>query len=394
MRLGIRRAGAAVLSTAVLIGLVGLGRANASVTPDNGRDAVRQAMAGLVATDTAGVQVRPHDSRGDWTGSAGERELGRRGAPSTDGKFRAGSITKTFVATVMLQLVGEGKLELDAPVDRYLPRFGLDRRITARMLLQHTSGLFDYIGDTGADGSTFEPGIPLVGKEGVANRFHRYRPDELVRLSLAKPARFEPVTQWRYSNTNYVLAGLLVEQATGTSYATQVERRILQPLRMHDTSLPGTRTTIPDDNAHAYQAYRDNGRLKTVDVTSQSATWAWAVGEIVSTTKDLDRFITALTGGKLLSPELHAEMGRMREAGSPTRQYGLGLARYRLGPDCVAIGHVGEIPGYKTYLLSTPDGSRRLEISATQGALDYQDEAGMAKVAAAEGKLVVAALCG
>ncbi|EMD28591.1 serine hydrolase domain-containing protein [Amycolatopsis azurea] len=319
---------------------------------------------------------------------------GRHGAPSTDGKFRAGSTTKTFVATVVLQLVGEGKVDLDAPVDRYLPRFGLDRRITVRMLLQHTSGLFDYIGDRSPDGSTFEPGIPLVGKEGAANRFHHYRPDELVRLSLAKPARFEPGTQWRYSNTNYILAGLLVEQATGTPYATQVQRRILQPLRMHDTSLPGTRTTIPGDHAHAYQAYRDNGRLTTVDVTRQSATWAWAAGEIVTTTKDLDRFITALTTGKLLPPRLYAEMGRMTEAGSPTRQYGLGLARYQLGPDCVAVGHIGEIPGYKTYLLSTPDGSRRLEISTTQGALDYQDEAQQTKIERAEVKLVVTALCG
>ncbi|WP_039795235.1 serine hydrolase domain-containing protein [Amycolatopsis alba] len=378
----------------VLIGLTGPGPANASAAADSGRGTVRQAMAGLVATGTAGVQVRLHDDRGDWTGSAGERELGRHRSPSTDGKFRAGSTTKTFVATVVLQLVGEGKLELDAPVDRYLPRFGLDRRITVRMLLQHTSGLFDYIGDTSPDGATFEPGIPLVGKEGVANRFHRYLPDELVRLSLAKPARFAPGTQWRYSNTNYVLAGLLVEQATSTSYATQVERRILQPLRMHDTSLPGARTTIPGDHAHAYQAYQDNRRLTTVDVTRQSTTWAWAAGEIVSTTKDLDRFITALTGGKLLSPELYAEMRRMREAGSANRQYGLGLAQYRLAPDCVVVGHVGEIPGYKTYLLSTPDGSRRLELSATQGALDYQDKAGQEKVEKAEGKLVVAALCG
>ncbi|MEV7549406.1 serine hydrolase domain-containing protein [Amycolatopsis sp. NPDC089917] len=297
------------------------------------------------------------------------------------------------MATVVLQLVDEGKLDLDTPVGRYLPRFGLDRRITVRMLLQHTSGLFNYIGDTSPDGTTFEPGIPMVGKEGVANRFHRYQPDELVRLSLAKPARFAPGTRWSYANTNYVLAGLLVEQATGTSYATQVQRRILQPLRMHDTSLPGTRTTIPGDHAHAYQAYQDNGRLTTVDITRQSATWAWAAGEIVTTTKDLDRFITALTGGKLLPPKLYAEMGRMRETDSASTQYGLGLARYELGSGCVAVGHVGEIPGYKTYLLSTPDGSRRLEISATQGQFDYQDTAGQRKVAEAEGKLVVTALC-
>lgn len=112
-----------------------------------------------------------------------------------------GSVTKTFTATVVLQLVAEGKLGLDAPVAGYLPRLGLDRRITPRMLLQHTSGLFNYVGDFDSDG-TFVPGIPATGKDWVDNRFRSYRPEQLVRLALSKGPRFAPGTDWRYSTVS------------------------------------------------------------------------------------------------------------------------------------------------------------------------------------------------
>jgi D-alanyl-D-alanine carboxypeptidase len=110
------------------------------------------------------VQLRVHDQRGDWVGSAGVRKLGEAARPPTDGRFRVGSTTKTFTATVVLQLVAEGKIGLDTPAADYLPQFGLDRRITVRMLLQHTSGLFNYTGEYYPDG-TVVPGIPWQGKE-------------------------------------------------------------------------------------------------------------------------------------------------------------------------------------------------------------------------------------
>ncbi len=140
-------------------------------------------MEEIVDSGFAGVQLRVHDERGEWAGSAGVRKLGESAEPPTNGHFRIGSTTKTFTATVVLRLVAEGKIGLDGPADDYLPEFGLDRRITVRMLLQHTSGLFNHTGEYYDDG-TVAPGIPWQGQEYVDNQFHTYQPEELVRLAL------------------------------------------------------------------------------------------------------------------------------------------------------------------------------------------------------------------
>ncbi|WP_043637717.1 serine hydrolase domain-containing protein, partial [Nonomuraea candida] len=180
------------------------------------------------------------------------------------GHVRIGSNTKTFTATVVLQLVAEGRVALDAPVDDYLPEFGLDRRITVRMLLQHTSGIFNFTGEFYEDG-TFAPGIPatMAGKEWADHRFHTYSPEELVRLALARPARFEPGTGWSYANTNYVLARLLIEKVTGRPIAAEMQRLIIGPLGLTGTSQPTTETEIPAPHAHAYYRYDEDGEHKT-----------------------------------------------------------------------------------------------------------------------------------
>ncbi|MGW1073093.1 serine hydrolase domain-containing protein [Streptomyces sp. NPDC002537] len=399
MGLGIRRAGVAVTAAALLAGLAGTsavaapGATAASADAGAGQDraALREAMNELAAAGAAGVQVRVHDRLGDWTGSAGVRELGREEKPSTDGRFRAGSITKTFVATVVLQLVGEGKVGLDDPVDRFLPRFGLDRRITVRMLLQHTSGLFNYTGEPKADG-TVDPGIPLWGQEFVDNRFHTYKPEELVRIALSKPARFAPGTGWSYSNTNYLLAGLLIEKLTGTPYATQVERRIVRPLGLHGTSLPGTRTGIAGPHAHGYFGYQDSGKLKVADVTELNPSWAGAAGEIISTTKDLDTFISALLGGRLLAPRQLAEMRKFNVTGDVGRD-GLGLFQVDFGPGCSAIGHTGGVQNYTSYMYSSADGGTRFEMSVNHGVVDAFDPAAREKFDDAQKKVAASVLC-
>ena len=172
----------------------------------------------------------------------------------------------------MLQLVAEGKIGLDTPAADYLPEFGLDRRITVRMLLQHTSGMFNFTGELYEDG-TVVLGIPWQGKEWVDNRFKTYRPEELVRLALSKPARFEPGTGWSYSNTNYVLARLLIEKVTGRSFAEEMRRLILGPLGLSGTVVPDTSPEIPEPHAHAYYRYEEDGQQKTVDVTRQNPSW-------------------------------------------------------------------------------------------------------------------------
>ncbi|MGN7356871.1 serine hydrolase domain-containing protein [Paenibacillus sp. SAF-054] len=332
------------------------------------RPELQKAIQEIVDSGFLGVQLRVNDEQGEWVGSAGVSILGKETKPSTNGHFRIGSNTKTFTATVVLQLVAEGRIELDNPVVDYLPEFGLDRRITVRMLLQHTSGVFNFTGEYYEDG-TVVPGIPWQGQEWVDNRFKTYRPEELVHLALSKPARFEPGTDWSYSNTNYVLARLLIEKVTGSSLAEEMQRLILGPLGLSGTVVPDTKPEIPEPHAHAYYRYEDASGQKTVDVTRQNPSWISTGGDMISTTQDLHTFISALMGGKLLPPPLLSEMCKPY----PKIGYGLGVF-VQAGPngEDTIITHNGGISGYAALMYSTPDGSKTLTASVT-----YVDDVAM-----------------
>jgi D-alanyl-D-alanine carboxypeptidase len=361
-----RRAGVTALAVTLLAGA-----AVPEAAAGQDRPELQEAIQAVVDAGLAGVQLRVHDQRGDWVGSAGVRKLGETAKPPTNGRFWVGSVTKNFTATVVLQLVAKGKLGLDSPVAGYLPGLGLDRRITVRMLLQHTSGLFNYTGEFYPDG-TFVPGIPAGGKEWVDNRFHSYRPEELVRLALSKPARFEPGTDWNYSNTNYTLALLLIEKVTGRSYAEEMERWILRPLGMRGTVVPGTSPELPGPHAHGYYRYQDAGQWKVVDVARQNLSLLAGAGDMISTTQDLQTYFSALNSGKLLPAALLAEM-RKPHPKSGDYRYGLGLFVQDLGPNCDAtvLHHNGGPPGgYGALMYSTPDGSKTLTASLTTGDAD------------------------
>jgi D-alanyl-D-alanine carboxypeptidase len=389
VRTGKSKLGGVLVAAALAVGSTASPASAAS--PD--RDGLREAMAALVESGAVGVQLRVHDEQGDWTGSAGVRTLSGGEVP-TNGRFRAASITKMFVSAVVLQLVEEGRVALDDPVEEYLPEHGLDPRITLRMLLQHTSGLFDYTGQVNPDG-TFERGIPLIGQDYLDNRFRTYRPDELVAVSLAKPANFEPGTSWRYSNTNYILAAQMIERLTGTPYAHQVRQRVLRPLGLRDTVFPGRSPAIPGPHAHGYLTYLDDDQSRVSDVTHINSTWAWAAGEVISTTRDLDRFVTALLDGDLLPPNLLAQMRDALPLGSGGG-YGLGLMSLDFGPECGGVyeGHDGGLPGYLSFLLSTGTGERRFELSVTLGAANLDDPQAVERFFTAFTTLLVTAACG
>ncbi|MET8858927.1 serine hydrolase domain-containing protein [Streptomyces sp. NPDC004579] len=329
------------------------------------RPELQKALDEIVDSGFAGAQLRVHDEQGEWAGSAGVRKLGESARPAVDGRFRIGSTTKTFTATVVLQLVAEGRFGLDSPVDDLLPRFGLDRRITVRMLLQHTSGLFSHTGEYYEDG-TIAPGIPWQGQEYVDNQFHTYCPEELVRLALSKPARFEPGADWSYSNTNYVLAKLLIEEVTGRPLAEEMRRLILRPLGMSGTVLPGTSPEIPEPHAHGYYRYEDAGEVKLVDVTRFNVSWISAAGDMISTTEDLHTFFSALMSGKLLPDTLLAEM----RTPHPKLGYGLGLFVEETDGGGTVLHHNGGFFGWGALMYSTPDGSRTLTASLTTGDAD------------------------
>ncbi|MFF2143096.1 serine hydrolase domain-containing protein [Kitasatospora sp. NPDC058190] len=333
------------------------------------RPELQKAVQDFVDAGFAGVQMRVHDERGEWVGSAGVHKLGESAKPSTDGQFWVGSTTKTFVAALVLHLVADGFIGLDSPVAEHLPRFGLDERITVRMLLQHTSGVYNCTGELDEEG-TFVPGLPSIGKPWVDNRLHSYRPEELVQFALSQPARFEPSADQSYSNTNYTLAVLLVEALTGHSYAEEMEQRILRPLGLHGTVVPGDSPDIPGPHAHGYYRYQDGEEWKVVDVARQNLSLLIGSGDMISTTRDLQTFFSALLGGRLLPAALLAEM----RTPHGMLGYGLGLFVQELGPDdgdVTIVHHNGGAPGgYGALMIATPDGSTTLTAGLTTGDSD------------------------
>ncbi|MFI5708414.1 serine hydrolase domain-containing protein [Kribbella sp. NPDC051620] len=363
-----RRIATAGLTVGLLAGLAAPGAAAVGTGASAGgaeRPELQAALQGVVDAGFSGMQLRVHDQRGDWVGSAGVRRLGDDAKPPTDGRFWVGSVTKTFTATVVLQLVAEHKLSLDASVSRYLPRYGFDPRITVRMLLQHTSGLFNYTGEYYDDGTT-APGIPAVGKDWVDNRYRSYRPEQLVRVALSKPARFAPGTGQSYSNTNYTVALLLIEKVTGHSYAAEVQRRILRPLGLRDTAVPGNNPQLPGPHAHGYYRYQDGSEWKVVDVSRQNLSLLAGAGDMRSTTADLQTFIRALMTGKLVPEPLLAQMRTPYGA----LGYGYGLFVQDLGPSCggTVYQHNGSPPGgYGALMYSNADGTRTMTASVTSG---------------------------
>ncbi|MBN9743666.1 serine hydrolase [Amycolatopsis sp. A1MSW2902] len=313
-------------------------------------DPVRTLAQEIVASGATGVQIRTVHDGHSRSVTAGVSELDSRRPVSPTGRFRIGSATKMFTSTVVLQLVAEHRVQLDAPVEHYLP--GLlphGEEITVRMLLQHTSGLYDYTDS-----------LPLLGPDLEKIRYQHRSPESMVALSTAKPLDFPPGSKQSYSNTNFIVLGMLIERTTGHAWGTEAAQRILRPLGLHHTSVPGDRTGIPGPHAHGYQEM--NGKL--VDVTDLNPSMAWAAGEIISTTADLDKFVRALAAGRLVPPDLLKQMTTPRSA---TEEYGLGLRTPTTTCGVRVFGHTGGIPGFQTVAFTSPDGKRRVEASVTLG---------------------------
>jgi D-alanyl-D-alanine carboxypeptidase len=257
-------------------------------------------------------------------------------------RFRVGSITKSFVATVALQLVGERTLALTDTVERWLPGVVPDgERISVRQLLNHTSGLFDYGGDR-----TFVT-------EAFRHPLKAWTPRKIVAIATAHKPRFAPGAGWSYSDTNYYVLGLIVEAATKHSLASELRHRIFAPLRLHATSFPsGPR--IAGRFAHGYFL----GPLQ--DVTIGSPSVQWAAGALVSNADDLARFYRALLDGRLLRPNLLRAMETVVTPG-PGFSYGLGLLKLR--QPCGALwGHTGGSPGYIANALNSKNGNRQVVV--------------------------------
>ncbi|WP_328329307.1 MULTISPECIES: serine hydrolase domain-containing protein [unclassified Streptomyces] len=361
---GGRRRRAMSAATAVAIGVMTLGAlappvasaadsatpAAAAATPD----AVQQALNTLVRDDgmpAALASVKDRDGR-TRTYTAGVGDLTTNSKVPRDGQVRIGSNTKAFTAVVVLQLVGEGKIALGADVDTYLPGLvrgkGIDgRRITVRQLLQHTSGLPDY-------------GMH-IGDDEIRNRY--FEPRELLDIALRYKADAAPGETWGYSNTNYLLAGLIVQKVTGRPLAEEIDRRIIKRIGLRHTYFPtpGDKT-IREPHPQGYHRNPADGPLR--DFTEIDPSAGWAAGQLISTNSDLNRFFTALLAGRLLPAAQLAEMRTTVPAGTSGLRYGLGLTSRPLSCGGVYWGHGGDIPGYETRGGVTDDG-RAVNVAVT-----------------------------
>ena len=335
--------GAAVLLTAAGLLLAVTGPATASAPAPAHSASLKSLTQQLVADGAVGAIAAARHGEDLAQAAAGIANLASGQRMRPDDRYRTGSITKTFVAVVVLQLAGEGTLRLDDTIDRWLPGLvpGGDK-ITIRELLNHTSGLQDYFNDAAFDSQ--------------ARSGQQFTPAQLLAIANALGPVFPPGTSWAYSNTDYVLLGLIVEKATSHSLQAELSHRIFQPIDLDNTSFPVDQTSIPGDHAHGYVDLPGSPPLDLTTRVNPSA--AWAAGALVSTVGDITSFYQDLFNGRLLRPDLLAAMTTT----VPTNAgigYGLGIFSIAL-PCGTAWGHNGDFFGYDNIALTSPDGRHQV----------------------------------
>jgi D-alanyl-D-alanine carboxypeptidase len=318
------------------------GSATASPVATPKKHANLQTLArGLVKAGAPGALVYVRTPTGVRSAAAGFANLAPRATMRTSHRYRVASVTKTFVSTVVLQLEAEGKLRVDDSVERWLP--GLvpnGTSISLRELLNHTSGLFDFNEDQ------------QFGAAILANPGRQWAPRELLAFALAHSALFAPGTNWSYSNTNYILLGLVIEAVTGHKLAGELQTRILGPLALGATSFP-TGISIDGSFAHGYVRLAPGGDL--IDTTPVlDPSFSWAAGGIVSNAGDLTKFFSSLLKGRLLPA---AQLKEMKTGSRVSGVYGLGL-RMSTTKCGRVFGHDGAFPGYRTIVWATSSGRR------------------------------------
>ena len=315
--------------------------ASSALSPAPGQSEITRTLQALVQKNGfPGVLASIRDADGSVHDfAAGD------GVP-VDGQVRIGSNTKSFTAVVLLQLVGEGALDLDAPLEQHLPNLlrgaGIDGALTTvRHVLQQTSGLPDYMAASAVDPTSW--------------RYRYCDPRDLLDVALTMPALFAPGERWSYSNTNYVVAGLLVQAITGRPWSEQVHQRVIAPLGLQNTYIPAA-GELGLRGEHPRGFLRDgDGNLQ--DFSDFDPSIAWAAGAVVASPSDLNLFATGLLRGDLLDPVLVREMQRTVAAdGYPGAGYGLGLASFPQADGSIAWGHGGDIFGAETRGWATQDG--------------------------------------
>jgi len=328
---------------------------SSSLQTSNQRDSnsVKEAMRDTLQLGYPGILAKTSEGGKTWSYAAGVADLSTKKPMKTDFRFRIGSVTKTFTATVVLQLAGENRLNLDDSIEKWLP--GViqgngydDNQITIRQLLNHTSGIAEY---------TRSKDFNMMDTK------KSYTVEELVKMGISMPPDFAPGKSWSYSNTGYVLLGILIEKVTGNSYAEEIENRIIEPLELSNTFLPGNSSVIPGTK-HARGYIQLDGASETKDVTYYNPSMGSSAGDMISTADDLNKFFSYLLGGKLLKEQQLKQMLTTVPTGeAELGRYGLGIYETKL-PNGVSIwGHGGSIPGFVTFAGGTLGGKHTLTVN-------------------------------
>ncbi|MEV4136614.1 serine hydrolase domain-containing protein [Dactylosporangium sp. NPDC049742] len=356
-----RALGAALVAAALVVGTAVPAQAHGThgerCTPVAAGTPLGEAIAGLPDAEASGALLLLHDAGGCRQGAAGIADVRTGRTVPVDGRFRIGSMTKTFTAVVTLQLVAEGRLDLDETVQHYLPDLlpAGTAPVTVRQVLTYTSGINH---------------VEVPNKQSAWFLEHRYdRWAKGSQIDTAKPLAFTPGTKQRYGNVDYIVAGLLIEKVTGRTWESQIQRRIVEPLGLRGTTAPGRDVEVRGPHAHGYEATAAGW----VDVTRADTSLQWSAASIVSTAPDLDRFMVALFSGRLVPEPQLAEMftvpagiklydGNDDPSDDKDGVYSAGLTKLPVGP-LTLWGKSGDRPGYNNGMAATRDLSSRLVFS-------------------------------
>ena len=317
----------------------------------------------LVDNGYPGALAAKTDKDGNAVGAtAGKGNLSTGEAPPLDGEVRIGSNTKTFVAVLVMKMIEEGKVKLDEPIETYLPGIvkgqGVDgKKITVRQLLQHTSGLPEF-----GDGQL----------DYFAIRNDYVSPRDVLDGVLSRPAQFAPGAKFQYNNANYVILGLLAERVAKRPIAEQIEAKIVKPLGLKHTYMPGPgEKAIRGKHPHGYHT-RDGKPGKLEDITEADPSWEWAAGSMISTPSELNKFMQSVFDGSLLSQASIAEMKKSVPAPEMGGEYGLGLIGHK--SSCgVVWGHSGNNPGYHSLSAVRSDGTAATIVTTAEPAVNAKE---------------------
>ncbi|MFD9405768.1 serine hydrolase domain-containing protein [Streptomyces sp. NPDC059989] len=329
-----------------------------------------------------GVFAEVRDTGRTWRGASGVADV-TTGRPVTpDMRQRVGSITKTFTAVAVMQQVEQGRIRLDAPIGDHLPRLvpgERGRKITVRMLLNHTSGIPDYLPYAFPSLQGF-PSLPDMSTDSIDdNRFRQFRPAELIEMGLAAPPTGEPGGPTGvYSNTNYLLLGQLLEQVTGTTAEKYITRNVIERAGLRHTGFP-TGPRIEGPHSRMYEAFYgliDPPR----DYSVYNMSWVGPSAALVSTMEDLNRFYAKLLDGKIVSRSSLAEMQRTlpvrRDLDGTMIEYGLGLHKVDIQGCGTFWGHDGSAWGAGTISLTRADGKRQMSVAVNLARWNKPDSSG------------------